>query len=239
MSLNHLSAKWRQWRWQMEFYHTPLELRYSYRLLSRISDHPLLSLLLLFLRIPRFFPCRLPPRPRDIMAYQPEAYMNQHHPDVYETRLIPAWRWRDTPQRAFYRLYETVCAYDEPLTGYEAEYLWRRSDRPAWRPEMLRDPREDGCADREQLAVMASLADALTDAFNWRLELGLRPDGELVEGGPGSGFVAYARPAWTAAAPRLQSRLVLHDYGDSSIAGSSEPFDRRNIQASAAALRTI
>uniref|UniRef100_A0A8H7NI05 Uncharacterized protein n=1 Tax=Bionectria ochroleuca TaxID=29856 RepID=A0A8H7NI05_BIOOC len=120
MSLNHLSAKWRQWRWQMEFYHTPLELRYSYRLLSRI----------------------------------------------YETRLIPAWRWRDTLQRAFYRLYETVCAYDEPLTGYEAEYLWRRSDRPAWRPEMLRDPRDDGCGDREQLAVMASLADALTDAFN-------------------------------------------------------------------------
>lgn len=38
----------------------------------------------------------------------------------------PHWRWRDTMQRSFYRSYESFCAYDEPLIGYETEYFWKR-----------------------------------------------------------------------------------------------------------------
>lgn len=285
---SYLAAKWRQWRWQMEFYHTPLELRYSYRILNRLYSYPLFRLLLLFLRLPRFFPCRLPPAPREIMAYEPEAYMNEQHPDIYELRLIPVWRWRDTIQRSFYRLYEAVCAYDEPLIGYETEYMWKRTTGAGWGLEKLRDPRDDGCDNEEQFAVFASLVEALADAFNWRLSLGLRPDGELIEtaahdeenavvanndtntnantsternttrakgrrtkpgnrdtrnqtdsGDSSSNFVPHVPPDWTVSAPRLETRLLLHDYGDSSMTGSGESFDRRNIQASAAALRTV
>lgn len=166
--------------------------------------------------------------------------MDETHPDIYDLRLIPLWRWRDTLQRSFYRLYETMCAFDEPLIGYETEYIWKR--HPRWDLRDLRDPREDGCDDPEQYAVLASLLEALVYSFNWRLELGLRRNGKHVdraEDGSAADFVPYVCPSWAIAAPALETRLILHDYGDSTVGGSSDFFQKRNIQASAAALRTV
>lgn len=231
---------WRRWIWRLRRYRTPLQLRYSHGILSQIYRYPLLHLLRLIFMTPRSFPCVLPPDPRHIMRYQPEAYMDETHPDIYDLRLIPLWRWRDTMQRSFYRLYETMCAFDEPLIGYETEYFWKR--QPGWNPRDLRDPREDGCHETEQYAVLASLAEALVYSFNWRLGLGLRRDGrhvDIIDGESPAEYVPYTSPPWAIAAPALETRLILHDYGDSTVTGSSEFFEKRNIQASAAALRTI
>lgn len=90
---------------------------------------------------------------------------------VYDLTLIPLWRWRDTPQQSFYRMYETFCAEQGNLLGYETEYFWKHHD-PSWALSLLPDPRDDD--DPERYAVMAWLAEDVEDAFNWRLELGLR-----------------------------------------------------------------
>lgn len=234
MVLAYLTRKWRRWRWRMELYATPLELRYSVRVLAQIRHHPVLALLGLFLRYPRHFPCELPPTPRLIMAYEHETYMDERHPDVYELRLIPVWKWRDSMQRSFYRLYEAFCAYDEVLIGYETEYWWK--GQPGWDPRDLRDPREDGCVDTEQLAVMASLAEAVVASFNWRLSLGLRRDGPPVEG---DNYTPLENPVWAEHAPVLQARLYVHAYDDPDDKSSNPDFDKRNIQASTAAMRTV
>ncbi|KHN95249.1 uncharacterized protein MAM_06960 [Metarhizium album ARSEF 1941] len=169
------------------------------------------------------------------MAYDPEAYMDETHPDIFELRLLPVWRWRDTMQRSFYRLYEAVCAYDEALIGYETEYFWKR--QPSWNPELLRDPHEDGCTDPEQLAVFASLAEALVWSFNWRLSLGLRRNGRHVESGSPVDY--FSAPSWTHHVPALDERLILHKYHDPNDKSSDPDFDKRNIQASSASLRTV
>lgn len=232
---------WRRFVWRLRRYRTPLQLRYSHALLAHIYRFPLLQLVRLLIRTPRSFPCALPPPPGHIMRYDPEAYMDETHPHIYDLRLIPLWRWRDTMQRSFYRLYEAMCAFDEPLIGYETEYFWKR--HPGWDPGRLADPREDGAGeDQEQYAVLASLAEALVYSFNWRLELGLRRDGKHVdrlEDGSPAPFEAYHSPAWVFGVPALETKLILHDYGDSSVTGSSSFFEKRNIQASAAALRTV
>lgn len=232
---------WRRWIWRLRRYRTPLQLRYSYAILGKIYLFPLLQLLRLLTRIPRSFPCVMPPPPRHVMGYPPEAYMDETHPDIYDLRLIPLWRWRDTMQRSFYRLYEAMCAFDEPLIGYETEYFWKR--HPRWDPGALADPQQEGgYQDPEQYAVLASLAEALVYSFNWRLDLGLRRDGRHVdrlEDESAAEYVPYRCPAWTVAVPALETRLILHDYGDSTVTGSSDFFEKRNIQASAAALRTV
>jgi hypothetical protein len=239
-----LATRLRRWRWRLARYHSPLRLRYSLGLLSVGHRYPLLALLFLAFRVPRFFPCRLPPPPRVITAYKPEAYMDERHPDLYELRLIPLWRWRDTMQSSFYRLYEALCAFDEPLIGYETEYFWKRAG-PDWDLALLRDPREDSDVevDAEQLAVLAALAEALVAAFNWRLGLGLRRNGEHVDwvddGQPRADFVPISNPPWTATAAVLGEKLVLHDFAENSATESSAPFRKRNIQATAAALRTV
>ncbi|KAG9250981.1 uncharacterized protein F5Z01DRAFT_677235 [Emericellopsis atlantica] len=157
--LHYVTRTLRRWRRRVQFWSSPLKLRYSIIVLSKITDHPYRYLARLFLRYPRHFPVILPPPPREIIAYAPEAYMDEHHLDIFELRLIPIFRWRDTLQSSFYRLYEAFCAYDEPLIGYETEYLWKRQTH--WNPEDIYDPRLDGCNDSEQLAVLASLAEAL------------------------------------------------------------------------------
>ncbi|PNY25515.1 Uncharacterized protein TCAP_04542 [Tolypocladium capitatum] len=85
-------------------------------------------------------------------------------------RCMPLWRARDTPHRAFYRLYEAFCAADGHTIAYETEYFWRRSS-PSRATASIPDPE---CEDPEQYAVLASLAEVLVRSLTWRLELGLR-----------------------------------------------------------------
>ncbi|KAI1770759.1 hypothetical protein F4818DRAFT_252447 [Hypoxylon cercidicola] len=248
MSLvNWLAKKYRRLRWRLELLHTPFRFRKSLGILRRLDGHPYLSLLRLLWPVPWYFSCRLPPRPREIIAYEKETYFDQHYPDLYDLRIIPLWRWRDTPQRSFFRLYEALCAHDEPYIGYETEYFWKRSS-PSWELERLCDPSEYGCTDPEQYAVMASLAEALADSFNWRLGWGFRRDGNHVERDDlrtPMEFTPVKPPSWASSVPALEETLIIHDYGrqigsdDSYFTGSVQPFEKRNIEASTASLRTI
>lgn len=111
-----------------------------------------------------------------------------------------------TAPRSFFRMYEGFCAHHDEYIGYETEYFWYRND-PAWTPEMMPDPREFGelAAGEEgerQLAVLASLAEALADAFNWRYMHGFRRDRNHVEPtiarGPPVYKAVFKGPAWAA-----------------------------------------
>ncbi|KAK4153231.1 hypothetical protein C8A00DRAFT_43795 [Chaetomidium leptoderma] len=186
------------------------------------------------------------------MSYDEKSYMFQHHRDLLDLRLIPLWRWRDTPQRSFFRLYEAFCAHHEEFIGYETEYFWKHAS-PAWTVELLHHPREYGCVDQEQLAVFASLAEALAESFNWRLMWGWRRDGRHVERSSDDGPPVYMAilkpPPWTAEVPPLKEKLVLHDFGrwrkyydiggDDGFTGEMCPFEKRNIEAGDGSLRTV
>lgn len=244
-------------RWKRGGFSTPFETRRSLRILRKIheDEHPIQPyrhLAWLFLRLPWSLPCVLPPPPHEIMAYDRKAYMYQHHYDLLDLRLIPLWRWRDTPQRSFFRLYEAFCANHSEFVGYETEYFWKHGD-PAWAVDRLSDPREYGVVDHEQLAVFASLAEALAESFNWRLMWGWRRDGRHVDRTSADGPPVYASvlkpPPWTTGVPRLEERLVVHDFGqwqelcglddDDGFTGELSPFEKRNIEAGDASLRTV
>lgn len=91
---------------------------------------------------------------------------------------------------------------------------------------------------------MASLVEDLVDAFNWRLDLGLRRDGyptyrRLDTGKPPTPFKPEISPQWAQKASRLDERLVLHEFPHPEFSASNPAFAKRNIQASGASLRTV
>lgn len=232
---------WSKIKRRIRYYRTPLHIRYSIVVLRKRYHHPYLKLLRLFWPIPWRQPCTLPPPPREIMAYPPQAYMDKHYADLYEMRLIPIWKWRDTPQRSFFRLYEAFCAGDDQCISYETEYFWKRRD-PEWTPRLLADPLDYGCVDPEQYAVMASLAEDLVDAFNWRLEWGLRRDGNHTSrqsDGTPAPFVPEVCPEWTKKVRGLDERFILHDMRNPELTASNPYFIKRNIQASGGCVRTV
>lgn len=232
---------WAKIKRSIRYYRTPLQIRYSIAVLRKRHHHPYLRLARLFWPIPWRQPCTLPAPPREIMAYDPQAYMDKHYTGLYELRLIPIWKWRDTPQRSFFRLYEAFCAGDSPCISYETEYFWKRRS-PEWAPRLLADPLDYGCVDPEQYAVMASLAEDLVDAFNWRLEWGLRSDGNHTSrqsDGTPAPFEPEICPEWTKKVRGLDERFVLHDMRDPELTASNPHFIKRNIQASGGSLRTV
>jgi hypothetical protein len=123
---------------------------------------------------------------------------------------------------------------------------------------MLPDPREFGhlAAGEEgerQLAVLASAADALADAFNWRYMHGFRRDRrDHVEPSlarPPVYKTVFKGPAWATTVPRLPTFFELHPVdpewmatGEDNVvnySGDLCPFWKRNIFVETAALRTV
>lgn len=243
---------------------TRFHFRQSMRMMVRVNRdknftylRAICGLVALFLRWPWHYPCSLPPPPSVIMAYPDDEYFSQHYASLRNLRLLPLWQSRDTPQRSFFRLYEAMCADDQDYIGYETEYFWGRDD-PAWKPCKILDPRLFGrLADGEdgvrQLAVLASLAEALADAFNWRMMWGMKRNGNhdnvLDRGAP-----VYAAiegpPSWTQSVPKLLHKFELNprperarydrdeDFIDENT-GEVDPFRKRNIVADFGSLRTV
>ena len=216
-----------------------------------------LHLARLLFRLPWYDPCHLQPPPSDIMSYPPRQYFQTHHTGLLAERQIPLWRWRDTASRSFFRIYEALCDNHYQYVGYETEYFWYRND-PAWSSEMLPDPREfgelaPGVEGDRQLAVLASTAEALADAFNWRYMHGFRRDREHVERSSDSPPVVYKAvfkgPAWAASVPRLPTFFELYPAdpewkasGEDNVvtySGDLCPFWKRNIFADTGSLRTV
>ena len=218
--------------WRLE---SPLALRRSFRILQAHSPTPFLTFLRLLWPIPWRLPCRLPEGPR-YLHDNPKVVFDRNA-DVYELTLIPLWRWRDTPQRSFCRMYENFSAEQGVLLGYETEYFFKHRD-PAWALHLLPDPCDD---DPERYAVIASLLEDLVDAFNWRLELGLRRGAPMVDradDGTRAPFVAERCPEWVHKVPPLKKRLVLHD-PIVLIDTVEDPYRNRNIVAGTGYLTTV
>jgi hypothetical protein len=190
------------------------------------------------------------------MAHPHGEYFGTHRSDLLAERLLPLWRWRDTAARSFFRMYEAFCADQHEYIGYETEYFWYRND-PAWTPEALPDPRgfgelAPGEEGERQLAVLASLAEALAEAFNWRLMHGFRRDrdhDDSAAGRPRSYVAVVKGPAWAASVPRLPEMFELHPMDPDwkargednvvSFTGDLCPFWKRNIFVDSGSLRTV
>jgi hypothetical protein len=98
------------------------------------------------------------------------------------------------------------------------------------------DPCDD---DDERYAMLASLVESLVIAFNYRLSLGFRHDGALVEKSENC-------PPWVSRVPALRDTLHLkrqtgNDFGNEeySITKATDPFSKRNIEANAGNLSSF
>lgn len=235
--------------WRGPWY-SPFGIRRSLRILANNgSTTPTLDLLrLLWPVYPWEWPTQLPDNPRFLRDH-PEV-IHERYEHIYEYRLMPIYRWRDTPQRSLYRMYECFCGLDDNLVGYEAEYFWKHREPTKWQLDQIEDPGEHG--DPERRAVLAALIEELVAAFNWRLEWGLRrraPPVERADDGTPAPFVPYRCPDWVATVPRLKNRLVLDADGESDSEDEDEcdgapvrpnPWKRLNISsASRRGFRTI
>ncbi|EQL02368.1 hypothetical protein G6O67_006778 [Ophiocordyceps sinensis] len=198
-------------------------LRHARSLKHPPEPNPYLFVLRLLWPFPTWlFPAVLPRPPRVIMA--DAGAVSCRVRDLMYLRSMPLWRARDTLQRAFFRLYEAVCASDGHMITYETEYIWRRSE-PSWATARIPDPE---CDDAEQYAIMAAIAEELVDSFMWRLELGLRRDDAPImnrykDPPP---MVPETRPLWTAKVPALEEKMLLHPDEDVYF---DSPFHRRNV----------
>ncbi|KAI1734499.1 hypothetical protein F4680DRAFT_340728 [Xylaria scruposa] len=202
---------WRIERWWRGPWSSPLELRRSLRILKRTgSAHPFLDLLRLLWPLPWWFSCQLPDTPRFLKEH-PEL-VEDRYVKIYKLSLMPLWRWRDTPQRSLYRLYECFVACDSTLIGYEVEYFWKHREPTRWQPSLLEDPGEHG--DPERRAVMAAVVEELVASFNWRMALGLRRCAPIVErasDGTPAPFTPYRSPEWVHTVAKLQDILVIRE----------------------------
>lgn len=229
LGLKPSSIPWPDWQ-------SPLGLRRTLRILHGVSERPYLCLLRLLWPVPWFFSCDRPGPPR-VLQSDP-GIVDERYRHIYKLRLIPLWRARDTPQRSFYRIYEAYCADDDDLVGFETEYFWKRSE-PGWAIELLPDPKDP---DPERYAVLATLAEQLADAFNWRLGMGKRRNGEFfepAEDGTPVPFVPEVCPSWVEQVPALDELLVLHDWRDFSRGDDSSRVYKRNVKAASGALTTV
>lgn len=116
-------------------------------------------------------------------------------------------RWRDTPQRSLYRMYEAVVADEWPMLQYEVEYFWHHSGR-VWATANLYDPAED-CAPGTPIdpvchTIVAAIVEELVKSFEWRLGLCLprRDSGSMNDQSKMPSVPEYI-PEWPAKVPRL------------------------------------
>ncbi|KAI1910144.1 hypothetical protein LOZ65_006408 [Ophidiomyces ophidiicola] len=157
---------------------------------------------------------------------QPQAGLLQ----LYE---IPLFRVRDTPLRSLYRLYEDLGSENLILISYECEYLYFH---PAtrWQFSWIPDPKDK---DPMRYALLASMVEALVDAFNWRLDLGLGRDKSINYVQSEEPYLREQAPSWTLEVGPLAESLVLtHSQKNSQ---PHEAFAKRNIQASMGYLYTV
>lgn len=185
------------------------------------------------------FPWNLPPA-------TPLSYDQlQASPDLIDTRQsgirhlfeIPLFRVRDSPLNSIYRLHDDLCVSRLILLSYECEYLFRQNSK-RWLLCQLPDPRDD---DPIRYAILASLVEALVDAFNWRLKLGLRRGGSRYRQSKGMAIDSMLEeaPLWAKKAAPVGSPVDLINYEAEPFAQLDDHFLKRNIKAVTGYLYTI
>lgn len=217
---------------------TPLSVRETIGRL-RQTPHPARYFIRLIWPFPWHFKPSKPFRTVDELQTHGEELTNITHAGLDQLRWIPLFRRRDTSLCSLYRLYEALCADDLIPMGYETEYFYFHPE-PSWALSSIPDPRDD---DPVRYAVLASLVEALADAFNWRLGLGLRRDHSIVEyeGEEGQApFEPETVPAWVHKVPRLEHPLRLGNVKEGlPVSAGAQAFLKRNIETEVGYLYTI
>jgi hypothetical protein len=168
------------------------------------------------------------------LVQNPEL-INYRQSGIRQLFEIPLFRARDTPLRSLYRLYEDLCADHFVMMGYECAYFFYQP-HARWALS-LPDPKDN---DPVRYAILASMVEALVEAFNWRLELGvgIRRDGSKDETENGHHtFVREQPPPWTNNVTALDSQLNLMNSECES--NPHHSFLKRNIKPPMGYLKTL
>lgn len=163
---------WARFRTWLRYWESPLPLRSSYIRLSDQHTYPLLALRRMFIPYPTWsFPIPGPYSLRALIQDKQNGtgFIDSHFEYIHNLRAIPIWRARDNPPlRSIYRFYELHLADHYALMDWETEYLFFRPD---CKLKDIPDPKDP---DPLRYAVIASVAEELHEAVNWRLSVGLR-----------------------------------------------------------------
>lgn len=210
---------------------TPLQVRTSInRLRTCPNPRKLLSRLL------RLFPWHFQPAaPPTVAELERDGVkiLGIQQSGIMQLRRIPLFRIRDTSLCSLYRLYEDLCSNDLIMMGYECEYFFFHNEHSWWLSQ-IPDPND---TDPIRYAILASMVEALVDAFNWRLELGLRRDKSMDESMERAiNFKREKVPIWTAAVKPLTETLDLNKLDQGN---PSRFFLTRNIKAPMGYLYTV
>jgi hypothetical protein len=207
---------------------SPLELRSSLRRVRKCPD-PSYILFRLLWPIPWKFDLPEPILKLEDLQIHPEL-LDSRQAGIRQLFNIPLFRTRDTPLRSLYRLYDDLCADDLIMLGYECTYFFNHSES-RWSLNQLPDPKD---TDPIRYAFLASMVEALVDAFNWRQELGIaRSWSKLSKGKCGREEV----PPWTSNIGPLNERLCTFK-GESRL-DLDKSFLKRNIETSTGYLYTV
>lgn len=90
------------------------------------------------------------------------------------------------------------------LLRLECEYMYRQSGRK-WSLSTIPDPCDPYLV---RYAMLASIAEEVVEAFNWRLANGLRRNGDIVRKtmeNPYPAFDPEVKPSWTSLVPPIQA----------------------------------
>ncbi|CCO26343.1 hypothetical protein BN14_00366 [Rhizoctonia solani AG-1 IB] len=173
------------------------------------------------------------PTPLEILARR-EIGQEYLYRDGHYDQLRSIWFFtvRDTPIRSLYRLCVSVCAQDHNEIMLESQYFWRHSD---W---AIRDIPNPGDPDPARYAMLASIAEELAAAFNYKIGLGLRRgiavyDSEAVANEQTRPEEEY--PEWTSQVPALDNLVNFCREGDQGMPA----FQKRNIIADVSQFRNI
>ena len=111
------------------------------------------------------------------------------------------------------------------MMGYECTYFFHHCE-PRWLLSRIPDPEDE---DPVRYAFLASMAEARADAFNWRLELGMRRNNTLDKTEKRStNFTPERAPSWTLKVGPVERPLAFGE-SDSVPVTPEQHFLERNI----------
>ncbi|ETI20907.1 hypothetical protein G647_07250 [Cladophialophora carrionii CBS 160.54] len=175
-----------------------------------------------------------PPRPAVAELERDGAnFQGLQQQGIRQLRQMPLFRMCDTWLCSLSRRYAGICCGDLIQMSYECEYFFFHGES-SWRLCRVRDPKDP---DPVTYAVLASMVEALVEAFNWRLELGLRRDKSIDSSeNRSTSFEREEAPTWTAAVKALPETLYLDKVETGSLDSS---FLKRDIRAPKGYLYTV
>ncbi|KAL2366060.1 hypothetical protein RJZ56_000900 [Blastomyces dermatitidis] len=122
------------------------------------------------------------------------------------------------------------------MMGYECEYFFSHRE-PHWSLACIPDPQDE---DSIRYAILASMVEALVDAFNWRLEHGIRQDNTMDKSEQRRfNFSREDAPSWTSKIGPVAKPLTFHEAGSTDMTLERHFFIKRNIRVPNGYLYTV